>query len=105
MQCVIITGSLQFNTMRTMCRHNWLNVLVKHKVVFSWSLLLPHNTSYCGQESASGMPCILVLINPQHACACAARVTVVVWYVCPSLEREWSLYSYLYMLFHHHSLQ
>ena len=52
MQCGIITGSLQFNTMRTMCRHNWLNVLVKHKVVFSWSLLLPHNTSYCGQESA-----------------------------------------------------
>ena len=63
MQCVIITGSLQFNTMRTMGRHNWLNVLVKHKVVFSWSLLLPHNTSYCGQESASGMPCILVLIR------------------------------------------
>ena len=63
MQCVIITGSLQFNTMRTMCRHNWLNVLVKHKVVFSWSLLLPHNTSYCGQESASGMACILVLIR------------------------------------------
>ena len=105
MQCVIITGSLQFNTMRTMCRHNWLNVLVKHKVVFSWSLLLPHNTSYCGQESASGMPCILVLLNPQHACACTAMVTVVVWYVCPSLEREWSLYSFLYMLFHHHSLQ
>ena len=44
LQCVIITGSLQFNKMRKMCRHNWLNVLVKHKVVFSWSLLLPHNT-------------------------------------------------------------
>ena len=65
MQCVIITGSLQFNTMRTMGRHNWFNVLVKHKVVFSWSLLLPHNTSYCGQESASGMPCILVLIREE----------------------------------------
>ena len=24
MQYVIITGSLQFNTMRTMCNHNWL---------------------------------------------------------------------------------
>ena len=65
MQCVIITGSLQFNTMRTMCRHNWLNVLVKHKVVFSWSLLLPHNTSHCGQERASGMPCIFVLIRKE----------------------------------------
>ena len=63
MQRANVTGSLRFNTMTAMHKHNQFNEVVQYKTVCSWSLLLLHNTIgsvlWAG-EARAGVPSIVL---------------------------------------------